>query len=179
MATGWLIADDVVVTAGHCSFDHSHGFDRLLRANVYMGYKGKESTIDPTIKSKLDVQLRTGKVITTTSDWLSKGNDEARDVAFILLDKPFNDVTPFKPHDTPETGSCFIGVVGYPGDLEDPQTHERGAFMYENFGNDTYDFETAVSKKDHLLQYKVDTFGGKTISIFINSCPAMAVPNQP
>ena len=158
MATGWLIRNDVVVTAGHCSFDHNHNLDQLVSIRAYMGYKGRESVDDP----KFQVQLRYGKVVATSPDWVEQGVDEAKDVSFILLDHPFTGIKPFVFQTTPEKGWYTLGIVGYPGDLENPLTREKGAFMYEMFGPEKYDLDTAVNDRMHLLQYNIDTFGGNS-----------------
>ena len=116
MATGWLIRNDVVVTAGHCSFDHNHNLDQLVSIRAYMEYKGRESTDDP----KFQVQLRYGKAVATSPDWVEQRVDEAKDVSFILLDHPFTGVKPFVFQTTPEKGWYTLGIVGYPGNLENP-----------------------------------------------------------
>ena len=41
MGTGWLIAPDLLVTAGHCAYDQVNGQVQEIKA--YVGYKGKES----------------------------------------------------------------------------------------------------------------------------------------
>lgn len=46
--------------------------------------------------------------------------------------------------------------MGYPGDIMDDT--ERGARMYEMFSSTTYNL---ANSDKHMLQYKVDTYGGK------------------
>lgn len=46
--------------------------------------------------------------------------------------------------------------MGYPGDIM--EDGERGARMYEMFTSTTYNLETS---DQHMLQYKIDTYGGK------------------
>ena len=124
MATGWLINNDTIVTAGHCSYDWSHSLGRLTNVKAYIGYQGKESIKD----SSHAVQFRTGKRVATTQGWLSGGNNEPRDVASIQVDKPFTGIKPIKYQPTPLTGSKVVpGVVGYPGDLMNPKSKEKGA----------------------------------------------------
>ncbi|KAK5652966.1 hypothetical protein OQA88_9446 [Cercophora sp. LCS_1] len=158
MATGWLIRNDLVVTAGHCCFDHAHTYGRLTSIQVYMGYKGRASIND----SKFEVQKRMGKTVATTLDWYQHGDNEAWDVSFIKLNSPFTGVTPLAFESTPQSGRYTLGVVGYPGDLEDPKTREKAAFMYEMFDKEKYDLATAVDQQARLLQYELDTFGGNS-----------------
>lgn len=124
MATGWLIENDLLVTAGHCSYDWSHKYGRLTHVKAYIGYSGKDS-----VREKSEVQLRMGIRVTSTERWLSKGATDPRgDVALIRLNKAFTGVTPLKYTPTPLSGSNVrIGVVGYPGDLMKKSTKEKGA----------------------------------------------------
>jgi V8-like Glu-specific endopeptidase len=41
MGTGWLIAPNLLVTAGHCGYDQSYGPVQEIKA--YIGYKGRAS----------------------------------------------------------------------------------------------------------------------------------------
>ena len=52
-----------------------------------------------------------------------------------------------------------LGVVGYPGDLSDPVSGEKGAFMHEMFLPTEFDL---AEQADTMLQYQIDTFGGKS-----------------
>ena len=58
---------------------------------------------------------------------------KAFDVSFMQVDTPFSETVPFKFDETPAKGNMGLGVVGYPGDLSDPATREKGAHMYEMF----------------------------------------------
>ena len=49
------------------------------------------------------------------------------------LDQPFQGIVPIQFTETPAKGNMELGVVGYPGDLSDKQTGEKGAHMYEMF----------------------------------------------
>ena len=126
---------------------------RLTSVKAYVGYEGAKSVDDP----KSAVQFRRGLQVATTSEWLRAKGSKAYDVGFIKVEKPFTGVTPIKYKDTPKAGQAVIGVVGYPGDLADPDSRERGAFMYEMFINTTWDLETA---ENNMLEYEIDTFGG-------------------
>ena len=128
MGTGWLINQDTIVTAGHCSYDWGHKLGRLTHVKAYIGYAGKESIKDT---SKFAVQFRTGKRVATTQRWLSGGDNESGDVSFIQVNKPFTAITPIKYQQTPLTGTkVMLGVVGFPGDLVNPKTKEQGAVSF-------------------------------------------------
>jgi hypothetical protein len=127
MGTGWLIRPDLLVTAGHCSYDWSHNLGRATEVKAYIGYKGNESIKTP------NVQFRHVSRIVTTMGWLRGKGAKNFDVSFMRLDKPFTGVTPLKYKETPPAGEAEIGVVGYPGDLQDMVTKEKGANMYEMF----------------------------------------------
>jgi hypothetical protein len=125
MGTGWLIKDDLLVTAGHCSYDWKYKWGRATEVKAYIGYKGKKSVSDR------NVQFRSVKRIVTTEGWLKAKGAKNFDVSFMQVDKPFTGITPFKFEETPATGDEVLGVVGYPGDLKDQG--EGGALMYEMF----------------------------------------------
>ncbi|KAK3375574.1 hypothetical protein B0T24DRAFT_697817 [Lasiosphaeria ovina] len=167
LATGWLIRDNLVVTAGHCAFDHSHGLNQLTHVKAYIGYHGNESITDPSYA----VQFRVGKQAATTQNWLMDGTNEAADLSFIVLASPFTGVTPIAYNSTPLTGSSNIGIVGYPGDLMDLATGEKGAFMWQMFLNTNWDLSTGIS---HMLQYKIDTYGGNSGSAVFLQPPTSA-----
>ncbi len=60
--------------------------------------------------------------------WLASANNAGRDVAFFQVDRPFTGVKQIQYQPTPSTGSNIVlGVVGYPGDLMNPKTKEKGA----------------------------------------------------
>lgn len=155
IATGWLIAKDVVVTAGHCAYDWDHGFGRLKKVKAYIGYTGQQSI------GKEEVEFQPGKVVVTTPEWIdTDGGDEQKDIAFIKLHTPFTKVEKF--YDWKQTPmsqySADIGVVGYPGDIVDDRG-ERGATMYQMFKHTNYNLQTSYR---NMLQYAIDTNGGKS-----------------
>ena len=128
MATGWLINSDTIVTAGHCAYDWSHNLGKLTHVKAYIGYYGKESIKDDRNSA---VQFRTGKRVAVLEDWLTSGENESRDVAFVEVDSPFNGIKPIKYQPTPLTGTnVVLGVVGYPGDLMNPRSKEKGAVSF-------------------------------------------------
>lgn len=153
MGTGWLIAPDIFVTAGHCSYDWGHKLGRATEVKAYIGYDGHQSEND----SK--VQFRQVKMIVTTEGWVTTKGQKPFDVSFMKVDRPFTGITPIKFEDTPAQGSLTLGVVGYPGDLKDPKTGEKGAHMYEMFLPTDFDLS---SQADTMLEYQIDTFGGNS-----------------
>jgi V8-like Glu-specific endopeptidase len=150
MGTGWLIAPDIIVTAGHCSYDWSHKYGKLAAVKAYIGYNGKSSIPDAS------VQFRQGKRIAAPAEWL-KGPSRAYDVSFIMVDSPFKGIKPFKFDDTPAQGNLNIGVVGYPGDKD------NGEYMFEHY----LDTEFDLAKSQRMLSYLIDTYGGKFAAPFL------------
>ncbi|KAL4882404.1 hypothetical protein BJY04DRAFT_187010 [Aspergillus karnatakaensis] len=146
-ATGFLVQDDLVVTAGHCAYDWEYEMGELTEVKVYIGYTGKQTVDHP------EVEFRHGKRVATTQEWMEKGGRRESDVAFIKLNKPFDEVTPLDFRDTPESDKGVIGVVGYPGDLED--NGEPGCQIYEAFVDAKWDLN-----RSQVLEYQVDAWGG-------------------
>ncbi|KAK6537416.1 hypothetical protein TWF694_011603 [Orbilia ellipsospora] len=155
IATGWLIAGDLVVTAGHCAYDYSHNLGRLIKVKAYVGYNGKDSIGTDA------VEFRYGSAIATTEGWINTdGGNEPRDVSMIKLESPFTTVKSYcKWKQTPiSENAADLGVVGYPGDIVNDKG-ERGATMYKMFRQTNYDLN---SSKLHMLQYQIDTYGGNS-----------------
>ncbi|CRK45868.1 hypothetical protein BN1723_006776, partial [Verticillium longisporum] len=180
MATGWLIRKDLLVTAGHCAYDHSHGLGRLLHVKAYVGYSGKESIIppEPSVKDKFrgiysnyKVEFRTGKAVVTTESWHNNGSFEAADLSFIQLSSGFEGVDPIKYSPTPIASQSKLGVIGYPGDLLNPDiqhSDEKGAVMWEMYLKDAESWDTRLSSSnpEGLLQYTIDTYGAPQEGFF-------------
>ena len=162
MATGWLIASDLIVTAGHTAFDWSYRLGQLTHAKAYIGYDGKTSVDDPSSS----VQFQAGERVATTSEWLRSKGMRAYDLAFIKVRGSFTDVHPMKYEDTPKSGMAILGLVGYPGDLTDKYSEEKGAHMYETFTSCTWDLE---SSEYTMLEYALDPYGGNVILLFFTT----------
>jgi V8-like Glu-specific endopeptidase len=152
MATGWLIAADTVITAGHCAYDWSAGMKRAIKIKAYIGYYGKGS-----VSTDTSVQFKYGKQIVTTSGWLSAEGHRESDVSFIQLTDAFTGtLNLIKYQGTPVTGSQKLGVVGYPADKKD-SNGERGAQMYEDFESVKWDLTTSFK---NMLEYPISTYAG-------------------
>ncbi|KAF5575447.1 glutamyl endopeptidase [Fusarium subglutinans] len=145
--TGWLIANDLVITAGHCTYDHTYNFRKAVKIRAYIGYNGKQSIGQP------DVQFRQGRKIVTPMEWTTSDINRANDVSLILLDTPFNSVTPINYNPTAAAfKDCKLGVVGYPDDrtLDD----EPGPQMYEMFKETTCDLsKTSLNMLEHTISF--------------------------
>ena len=138
MASGWLIKDDILVTAGHCAYDRKYNLGPLKQVKVYVGYCGRDNAHNPT------VQFRHGTQVVTAIGWLKgKEGGAASDISFIRMQKGFTDITPMRFRDTPETGNLDLGVIGYSSDKVDASTGECGAFMYEDFQNTSFDLRNS------------------------------------
>ncbi|OJJ43573.1 hypothetical protein ASPZODRAFT_28233 [Penicilliopsis zonata CBS 506.65] len=145
MGTGWLITQDIVVTAAHCLYDSDGGYLRYIK--VYIGYEGPE---DSALRRNA-CEKRLGKIATIPAEYIKTGHT-IHDVGFIKLEEPFNNVEPFQPEETPKFSKAMnLGVVGYPGDIE------GGNEMYEHW--DQTDIDLA---KNGLLNYWIDTEAGES-----------------
>lgn len=153
IGTGYLVAPDTFVTAGHCVFhrgDDGRGLGRLTHMRCFIGYHGKDSASDPS------VQFRSAAKVVTTSKYIIDG-DRRRDVAFVKVDRPFDgNLNLFKYQDTPLKERTFLGVIGYPGDKS--MNSERGAEMYELVEQVAFDLNAS---QRNILEYPISTAGGE------------------
>lgn len=167
IGTGYLIAPDTLITAGHCVFDRSgdgKGFGRVTHMKAYIGYCGSESVTRPNTT----VQARRAIKCATPSQWIKVG-DRRHDVAFVKVDRPFegkprpdrgSSLRTFAIQETPvRQKGALLGVVGYPGDKY--LNKEKGAQMYELFEAVDYDLGTS---QGNMLQYRISTFKGQFFS---------------
>lgn len=154
IATGWLIAPDLIVTAGHSAFDWSFKMGRLTKVKAYVGYNGISSAEDPTSS----VQFQQGDQVATPVEWLRSKGTKAYNLAFITVQQPFTGIVPIQFQDTPRSGMTSLGVVGYAGDIADQDTGEKGARMYESFSSTTWNIEDSEYT---MLEHGLDSYGGK------------------
>ncbi|MCJ1414664.1 hypothetical protein MMC32_000991 [Xylographa parallela] len=168
--TGWLIRPDLMVTAGHNVYSYSKtkgkipGRARQIKA--YAGYNGAASVSSPS------VEFHTAKRVVTTSHWLDNKNFKARDFALVQFDKPFTDVTPFQYIETAPEGDLVLGVVGYPADLYDEKTGEKGGRMHELFEHTKYDI---TEDADKMLKHYIDAEGGNSGGPILRGSDLVAV----
>ena len=105
MGTGWLIEPDLIVTAGHMSFDWDHNFGFAKEIKAWIGYYGRDNVGDTS------VQFRHGKTVSAPAEWI-KAPHENYDVSFIKVDKPFTGVKAFTYIDTPAKGMLSYYSMG-------------------------------------------------------------------
>ncbi|KAL4792254.1 hypothetical protein BDV19DRAFT_392255 [Aspergillus venezuelensis] len=154
VATGFLVRDDLVVTAGHCAYDWNYDLGELTEVKVFIGYTGRQNVENP------EVEFRVGKSVATTPDWMEKGGRKEADLAFIKLNRPFDDVTPLRYRNTPTNERTQIGVVGYAADIK--KNGEPGANLHEAFQQTKWDLERS---RWQMLEHNLDNFGGRSSSI--------------
>lgn len=160
MGTGWLIAPDILVTAGHNVYNWAgNGLGRATIIKCHIGYRGKESIGQP------GVQTRHAKRCVTSAEWLTSKDNRHRDFAFVQVDKPFTgDLKLFSYGKTPPHGNELLGVVGYPGDRTIKDSFgrsERGAEMYQEFDKVSYHL-TTDNIAPGMLTYRISTYGGQS-----------------
>lgn len=160
MGTGWLIAPDIMVTAGHNVYNWAgNGLGKATIIKCHIGYQGKESVGKP------GVQTRHAKRCVTSAEWLASKENRHRDFAFVQVDKPFTgNLKLFSYGKTPPHGNELLGVVGYPGDRTIKDSYgrdERGAQMYQEFDKVNYHL-TTDTKAPGMLTYRISTYGGQS-----------------
>lgn len=150
--TGWLIKPDVVVTAGHCVYDHysnkGQPFGRAVLVRVWSDYNGKESS--------QAANFRSGIRVATTAAYVADGENHQNDVAVIQLDRPYYDIKPFDTYDVAKKDTKELVLAGYPSDQS--YRGETGARMYEDGRQITWDLES--TKDPGMLHYDIDSFKG-------------------
>jgi len=146
-----------MVTAGHNVYSWRRTNGRLpgraREIKAYAGYNGAKSISDAS------VEFRRATRVVTTSQWLDSASSRPRDFALVQFDRPFTDVTPFQYIETPTTADVQLGIVGYPADLKDAETGERGGKMYELFEQTKFDI---TANSDRMLAHYIDSEGGNS-----------------
>lgn len=136
-ATGWLVTDSIVATSGHCA--HNQGVGKLIKADIYVAYKTKQE------------QVRSGMRVAVERDW-HDSYAAGSDIAFIHIDRPFDNTQPMRFKDTPPTGCNKIAVCGYP--LTDDGAKRM---LYSRKGRQNWCF----TSHQRLVQYDLDSWFGK------------------
>ncbi|KAM3433685.1 hypothetical protein MY4824_005811 [Beauveria thailandica] len=156
MGTGWLVREDIVITAGHNVFSATHKC-QASRIQCWIGYRGHALTRDSS------VQHRSALNVVTTESWLGQHSDrERRDLALIQVDKAFaGNLRLFRYIDTPAAkANGSIIVVGYPGDkYPEALAGETGSWMCEARQKANYDHDSSAN---HMIEYDMDTYGGQS-----------------
>ena len=152
--TGFMIAEDVMVTAAHC---------------VYPKPKPGESPIGPA--RSVDAlfgyingdwtERRHGKVVATSQKWIEGSeSDRARDIAVVLLSRRSTHdkngsvlklLMPFQPAADGSQGASWLFIAGHPTDIGD------GNDMQEGSGYVQWD----IRRDNMRLAYAISTHGGK------------------
>lgn len=148
--TGWLLNDDLVVTAAHCVYNKH---EKVTCVIVCIGYG---VTSGPTLLSA-DKQ-RFVKRIGLPLEWTEAGTGQLDqlDIAFLQLNSPFENVKTFVPETTEVNTQQQFTIVGYPSDLIKNQ--EPGREMYEM--KISRDINLNITR-NHMLVYQGDQEGGE------------------
>lgn len=158
--TGWLIREDLVVTAGHIVVDVPFEQCKIQTfatiVQVYIGYRGKDA-MDAMDSPDVDFRKGTRVVVPWGYAVMKKS---VNDFAFVQLNQPFRNVSPIEPRVTPPFGTAELCVVGYPTDKKKiyvDEEEEDGAEMYEDSAPVTWRLE----RHQGLLAYQISTEAGK------------------
>ena len=148
--TGWLVQNDLLVTAGHMVLSKLR--KRAVYLNAYAGYHGLDSIGKPNVQKR-----RANRVVILKAYFQNQSS--LRDVAFVKLREPFENVQPFTYCDTPEqTKASHIGVVGYSGDKDRNDVRDLQPCIYKQFKRISWNLHQSDS---NLLSYDFSTYKGK------------------
>lgn len=145
-ATGWLLKDDLVVTAAHCIYNNNQ---RATCVKACIGYSASLRLTDISAGEQRFV-----KRIALPFEWIDAGTEQ-HDVAFLQLNSPFENATPIV-RDTPEINARQqFTIIGYPTDLGTGE--EPGGEMYEMKISRDINLERT---RRNILAYQGDIQGG-------------------
>lgn len=179
MGTGWLIADNLIVTAGHCAFGADVGYLKWMR--VHIGYSGPESVGKPSHKVTYAVS------VSMPAEYL-KAETGVHDVSFVSRRQPFASSTwsgrPMltRRRSNSRTISKNLAPAANLSGTKTPRfsqtflsaslAREFGAYMYEHWA----DVQIDLARSRGVLEYKVDTTGGQSGSpVFTSDLTAIGV----
>lgn len=137
-ATGFLLSDTTIVTAGHCAYDQE--YEQLIGVEVFLGSTDKGHD-----------EVRHGDRIAVPSAYVH--GQENDDLAVIRLDHPFQEpVTPVSWTNAPDQKELsVIKIPGFPNDLG------AGKVIYEGCQKRV---KVDLSSSHGMIQYLVDTCCG-------------------
>ncbi|KFA45679.1 hypothetical protein S40293_08017 [Stachybotrys chartarum IBT 40293] len=125
-----------VATSGHCA--HNQDVGKLIKADIYVAYDTKQQ------------QMRSGTRVAVEKDW-HDSYAAGSDIAFIRIDRPFDNTQPMRFRDTPPTGCDYIAVCGYP--LTD-EGAKRMRYSFKGRQNWSY------TSHQRLVHYDLDSSHG-------------------
>jgi glutamyl endopeptidase len=153
IGTGWLVAPDVVVTAGHCVYNdpwedngRRFGSGSADAIEVYFGRRGDD--LGRVFKAV---------AIDAADKWINGKNDEF-DFGAIFLNKSVNDSGDhfeFAEFGTDDLERMLVNIAGFPGDKPGKNHPDSGKFMYEHVNR-------IVKAGQRQLEYIIDTYPGQS-----------------
>ena len=138
------------MTAGHCAYDWSHDLGCLREIKACIGYAGRESIADGSVR------FRMGKKVATTLGWLCRNKTRVNDVGFVKLSEPFTGITPFKYAETPKQVLRFLVFLGILVTRGISLRRRKSAYMFEMFQPTDFDLNKTGSNK--MLEYRISTY---------------------
>ncbi|KAF2685364.1 trypsin-like serine protease [Lentithecium fluviatile CBS 122367] len=151
--TGFMIAEDFMITAGHNVYEHYGAVKGPVRAiTAYFGHEGNGCWRE----------RRRADLVATSQRWIDGRVGRSGDIAVVrFLPRAQVDelgdwvlpLRPFIPKDIAPRGSEWLTIVGYPLDKS-----ERARDMYEAYDYVQWDLQ----RDGMLLKYKISTSGGQS-----------------
>ncbi|KAM7194143.1 hypothetical protein V8F20_008063 [Naviculisporaceae sp. PSN 640] len=147
-ASGWLIEENIVVTAGHCVWGRKRDgvLAKVVTIFARFGYKRyigepDERPLTPVDEKGISKMNRYAYLIVAPTKWCSD-YEAAYDIAFIRLGDPLLDgLEPLEYTDTPENSKLGpdheILVVGYPGSGNNGGTSVGGKMCFSKARRDS------------------------------------------
>lgn len=168
--TGALIAEDLVLTAGHCLFDKETG----------AAYGAEDITFLAGWRNGRAAAYRGARQVVVHPDYVADGQNRAYDLALIQLDQPIRNTT-ILPYPTGPLSPLNkdVGVVSYALDRENTASlqdlcHVLGRFEatlvldcsvdFGSSGAPVFDLSTGMPKIISVVSAKA-TAGGEKVSL--------------
>jgi len=151
--TGFLVGDDLLVTAGHCITDPNKTVKN--RSNYYCRENEWLFDFDINKKGKFDVENIDAKKIYKCKKVIYATLTDKDDFAIIQLDRPVRGVTPLKIRKSGKIKTnTEIFVIGHPSGM--PKKYAGGA-------------KVRLNKISEFFSTNLDTFGGSSGSPVFNA----------